>query len=58
MNKSDLLEQSLVKLEGTANFLRGMAMFDKSVPKQIADSILIKVAEIDKFTEAAQLVED
>lgn len=49
-----LLEDALVKLESTANYFRGMAMFDKSVPKHISESILHKVNEIDEFTKIAQ----
>lgn len=50
MDINDLLEDSISILEGVANFMRGMAMFDKSVHKDIKDSLLTKVDEIDNFT--------
>ena len=55
MTNNDLLEEALVKLESAANFMRGMAMFDKRLLPEIAESILNKVNEIDEFTEKAQM---
>lgn len=59
MIKDEILENALVKIESAANYLRGMAMFDKRLPEDIAKSVLKKVDELDEFTsKAVQEIED
>lgn len=42
-------EDVKVELENAANFMRGMAMFDKRLPSDIAKLVLTNVSHIDEF---------